>query len=178
MKRNTQDPLEAGLHLAGRNEQDCSRIRLGAQGMDYGIIRGQAALAKGCSRGGDASLAIRKWHLPWRHGCYRRCSLQFTPRSTPKSDRKPRCSTPTQRAKWNTLQFCECKPRCSTTVTVVCKGHETRQCQSQVLPPPTRRASRPIIAWRACLSGRYAEASRKMSCAKRAMQSTRVTSEV
>ncbi|KAF1926185.1 uncharacterized protein M421DRAFT_218889 [Didymella exigua CBS 183.55] len=161
MKRNAQDPLEAVLQSAVS--------RIASESAKVPIIRTMELL--GASSPCQTMLkrwrreVIRKWNSPWRQG-YGRWSLQFTPRSTPKTDNTPRSSTPTLRAKWNTLQFRDCKPRCSTTVTVVCKVHETRQYQIHRLP-----AFYPSCFWRAIVCraaivirysfGRYAEASRK-----------------
>ncbi|KAJ4987606.1 hypothetical protein SVAN01_06919 [Stagonosporopsis vannaccii] len=56
-----------------------------------------------------------------------------------------------------------------SAVTVVWQGHETRPYQIHVVPRAAQScACRPYVCWRAANAIRYAEASRKTPCAKRA----------
>lgn len=124
IQKRLSKPSTSSPHGINRNETQCEgstrgriaasrlqaagsriggRIRSGAHNSDLGIIRGQQPLPN------DALEVGTLGHLNVEHsvGTW----LQFPPRSTPKTDTKPRCSTPTPRNKWNTLQLCDCKPR-------------------------------------------------------------------
>ena len=112
---------------------------LGAHNTDLGIIRGQQPLPNDAQE-----VETRAWSS--ESGIFRGDVVRGVVRFSLLRDRLPKQNQSRdprhryRRAKWNTLQFCDCKPRRSTTVTVVCEGHETRQYQIHVFPRPLLRA--------------------------------------